>query len=997
MKFINLGSISKNLTLLVVLAVLPALAILLYTGMEQRHQSIENAQQNLLLITGTIANAQSDLTSSAKLILSTLSLLPEIRNLDIPLAQEVLGQVIEKNPDFQNITLTALDGTVLASGRYSSATNLSDRKHVREAIANKSFAVGEYIISRVGETVPAFAFACPVLDRDDNLVAVLTIALKLARLSRYHDEAVLPEKSFIAVTDHNGVRLFYFPAQKGTNPVGKPIKTEHWEVARKSGGPGFSIGKGSDGLRRVIAFEPVRLTPGSSPYLYVWAGIPEANILGPANAALYRNLVLMFFSAAFAAIIACFIGKNSLITPIKDLVNFTGQLASGKFGKREPLPETPGELGVLTRAFYDMADELERGQRALQENESRFRLIMDSIDAIVYVADMDSYEVLFINQYGKQFLGDITGQICWQTIQQGQDGPCPFCTNKYLLDAEGNPGEIHTWEFQNTITGSWFYIHDRAITWIDGRIVRLEIATDMTERKQFETRLAEETERLAVTLRSIGDGVITTDTEGQVTLINQVAETLTGWSSAEATGRPLSEVFHIINEVTGQPCESPVEKVLASGQIIGLANHTSLIAKNGQGRNIADSGAPIRDRDGKIIGVVLVFRDITDSLRTEQELIKAKKLESIGVLAGGIAHDFNNILAAILGNLDLSLLDANISDRTRRLLGEAVKASYRARDLTQQLLTFAKGGQPIKEAAALPDVIRDSADFILRGDKVACRYHFPDDLWLVDIDKGQISQVVQNIILNASNAMPSGGIVDVTCENVPPAAAREANLARQDKYVKMTIKDSGVGIPANVLDKIFDPYFTTKQQGNGLGLAITHSIISKHEGHISVRSTPGIGSTFTIYLPASAQVALPDQMSDEIRLHSAKKARILLMDDEEQVQDIMRAMLSELGHDVLIAADGTAAVRTYSEQRKNNTPIDLVIMDLTVPGGMGGKDAAKEVLAIDPQAKLVVSSGYSHDPVMANFRDHGFRSAITKPCQLGQLARIIEKVLAEER
>ena len=387
-----------------------------------------------------------------------------------------------------------------------------------------------------------------------------------------------------------------------------------------------------------------------------------------------------------------------------------------------------------------------------------------------------------------------------------------------------------------------------------------------------------------------------------------------------------------------------------------------------------------------------MFRDIREQLRTEQELIKVKKLESIGVLAGGIAHDFNNILVAILGNIDLSLRDSNLTDRTHKLLKEALKASHQARDLTQQLLTFAKGGEPIKEAASLVDVVKDSANFVLRGDNVTCRYFFPDDLWLVDIDKGQISQVVQNIILNASNAMPGGGIVEVSCENVSSAGSKNIALPRSGNHVKVSIKDCGVGIPANVLDKIFDPYFSTKQQGSGLGLAIAHSIISKHDGHISVKSTPGIGTTFMVFLPASAQSSAKVNKAEEADL-STKKSKILVMDDEELVRNFLHAMLCQMGHKVLLAKDGMEAVRIYKESIDSDTPIDLIIMDLTIPGGMGGKEAVQKILAIDPKAKVIVSSGYSNDPVMANFRDYGFYSAIAKPYRISELTKVISQLI----
>ncbi|MCK5194189.1 MAG: PAS domain S-box protein, partial [Desulfobulbaceae bacterium] len=340
-----------------------------------------------------------------------------------------------------------------------------------------------------------------------------------------------------------------------------------------------------------------------------------------------------------------------------------------------------------------------------------------------------------------------------------------------------------------------------------GKITHYQgIVEDITKRKQAEELLSEEKERLAVTLRSIGDGVITTDTAGNIVLMNKIAEKLTGWSQEEAFNRPLTEVFHIINEKTRKRCENPVEKVLSSGKIIGLANHTALIAKDGTERSIADSGAPIRDKESRIIGVVLVFRDVTLKNQMEEELLKVKKLESVSVLAGGIAHDFNNILAGILGNIELTLLDANLKPKTQKFLTEAKKASVRAKDLTQQLLTFAKGGEPVKETTSLSEIMRDSAEFVLHGSNVACQYHIPDDLWFVEIDKGQMSQVIQNLIINAKHAMPAGGIINITCKNILSSATESIFLPRKNNYIRVTISDSGIGIPENVIDKIFDPY-----------------------------------------------------------------------------------------------------------------------------------------------------------------------------------------------
>ncbi|MBU1565713.1 MAG: PAS domain S-box protein [Proteobacteria bacterium] len=533
---------------------------------------------------------------------------------------------------------------------------------------------------------------------------------------------------------------------------------------------------------------------------------------------------------------------------------------------------------------------------------------------------------------------------------------------------------------------------------LDGTVSGLVgISRDITERKEAENKLAEEKERLAVTLRSIGDGVITTDVQGNVVLLNKVAENLTGWIQSEACGRPLTEIFHTINEQTREKCENPVAKVISGGRIIGLANHTALIAKDGTERSIADSGAPISDLEGNIIGVVLVFRDVTQEIKTEKELLKIKKLESIGILAGGIAHDFNNILTAILGNINIALFDSDLGDDTREILSEAEKASIRAKNLALQLLTFAKGGNPVKETSSLKSVIQDAAGFALRGDKIVCRYDIPDNLWLVDIDKGQIGQVIQNVVLNASQAMPKGGAITVSCENLSSSEGTNGGyhfhptLLEQGKFVKICIQDNGIGIPANVIDRIFDPYFSTKQEGSGLGLSITHSIINNHDGYVSVESTPGAGTAFTFCLPASNQI-LEEKQEDEGVRTSSSQLKILVMDDEEMVRKVVKTMLMRLGHEVGLAEHGEEAIKMYRHGLETKQRFDLVLMDLTIPGGMGGKDAAREILSLDPDAKIIVSSGYSDDPIISKYDEFGFCAAIVKPYLLKELSKVVARI-----
>lgn len=386
-----------------------------------------------------------------------------------------------------------------------------------------------------------------------------------------------------------------------------------------------------------------------------------------------------------------------------------------------------------------------------------------------------------------------------------------------------------------------------------------------------------------------------------------------------------------------------------------------------------------------------------DAARIHQELLKTRNLESLGFLAGGIAHDFNNILAAILGNIDLCMVRTSPDDENYPLLEAVNKAISRATKLTQQLLTFARGGNPVMTVASISEVITASADFVLRGSKAACHYDFPSDLWSVEMDTGQMSQVIQNLVINAIQAMPEGGIIDIRCQNVSNNDGANKTLPATD-CVTVTIHDTGQGIPEALMNKIFDPYFTTKEAGSGLGLALCHSIIAKHGGKIISASKPGQGTSFMIALPAVKGEAKPvgGVTTEPIISMPKKTGRIMVMDDDEQIREMARKMLSLFGYEVLLASDGEEALTLYKKQQEARRPVDLVIMDLTIPGGMGGKEAITKLQQIDPSAKAIVASGYANDPIMAACHDYGFLAGIGKPFQLTELRNIIDKTLGHE-
>jgi PAS domain S-box-containing protein len=631
---------------------------------------------------------------------------------------------------------------------------------------------------------------------------------------------------------------------------------------------------------------------------------------------------------------------------------------------------------------------------SLADSERRYRSLFENMTEGVALheiirnaaGDAVDYRILDVNSAYERHveipIGNVKGQLA--TALYGVD-PAPYLDLYTGVAETGSPRSFETFFAP---LGKHFAIsvfspaHDRFAT----------VFEDITDRKRTEEKVAEERERLLVTIRSIGDGVITTDVGGAITLMNKVAEELTGWHLAESIGRPLAEVFNIINEFTRVQCVNPVDKVLATGGIIGLANHTALIRRDGSEISIADSGSPIRDRESRIIGVVLVFRDITDKIKSEQALLNAQRLESIGILAGGIAHDFNNLLGGIFGYIDIARerAEEGNAQQAADLLARSLAVFDRAKSLTRQLLTFSKGGMPIRKTQHLSKLVRDAVHFVLSGSRVTASITIPEDVWLCDFDENQMAQVIDNITLNACQAMPTGGKIEVSVANVQPGSA-PAHLPPL-QYVRIDIRDFGIGISPEHQTRIFDPFFSTKQQGSGLGLATSYSIVKKHDGYIEVASELGKGSTFSIFLPASGSQNLFPAYDSSGEPVFRGSGRVLIMDDEDFLLDVGTDMLQNLGFEVAKARHGEEAISMVEEAIRRNAPFIAAILDLTIPGGLGGQETVGRLLEIAPTLKVVASSGYADSPIMANPDRYGFCGRLVKPYRKNELSQVMRVV-----
>ncbi|MGB2878150.1 MAG: ATP-binding protein, partial [Dehalococcoidales bacterium] len=491
---------------------------------------------------------------------------------------------------------------------------------------------------------------------------------------------------------------------------------------------------------------------------------------------------------------------------------------------------------------------------------------------------------------------------------------------------------------------------------------------------------------------SVSEGITVTDLNGIIIEANAELARIHGLSSpSEMLGKSALDWIHPLEH---DRALANFKKTMLEDGASGVVQYR-LLKADGSDFPGELSTSVLKDASGTPVGFIATTRDITERRQLEEEQQRSARLESIGTLAGGIAHDFNNILTGILGNITLAKRHVEPKSKADDRLLEAEKASLRARDLTQQLLTFSRGGTPVKKIVSIAELIPDSAGFALRGSNVSGQFSLPDGLWQVEADEGQMHQVITNLVINACEAMPEGGVLNISAENMVIKKKGVLPLPRGN-YVAIAIEDHGVGISEGHLDRIFEPFFTTKQKGSGLGLATTYSIIRKHDGYITVESTPTIGTTFRIYLPASDKPA-PEKEEAVAETPLRGRGKILVMDDEEMIREMLNQMLPPAGYEVELTRDGAEALERYRQAKESGHPFDAVIIDLTVPGGMGGREAIKKLLEIDAGVKAIVSSGYATDPVMANYKEYGFTDIVTKPYSVGDVEKILRNIINEKR
>ena len=639
--------------------------------------------------------------------------------------------------------------------------------------------------------------------------------------------------------------------------------------------------------------------------------------------------------------------------------------------------------GLLWRSWKGHKSDAE----ALKESEIKYRNLVETAQELVWKCDVQG-RFTYLNPAWEKTHGYNIEEMLGRGFGEFQR-PEVFERDRQEFARELAGGSVKEYETTHIARdGRELTLLFNAVPEVNvrGEVIGTQgTAIDITERKQAEDALKKSEAFVNNILESIDDGLIVLDQEFRVISANDAYLRMAGKSEAEVIGNTCHELAHGRPEICiNRDEDCPVSKTFTTGKSY-ISNHKHF--HKGESIYTEIKSYPIRNSAGEITSVIEIITDITEKRKFEEELVKTQKLDSIGVLAGGIAHDFNNSLAGILGYL--SLLQIKAEPSLHRYIIEAEKGVEQARSLTNQLLTFAKGGVPVKKLMQLHPVVESAVKLALSGKNVKYEIGYDPDLKTVEADEGQIKQVIQNIVLNAAQSMPDGGKVTVGLHNVSFAA--DTLSLRAGNYLKITINDTGTGIPPQHLSRIFDPYFTTKKEGSGLGLATSFSIIKKHGGIIDVVSTVNQGTTFTIFLPTTSGTVEAVTFNADI---AYGKGKILVLEDEGGVADVTKEILVTLGYSPDIAATGEDALHKYSAALERGEPFAAVILDLTIRGGMGGKHTMQGLLVLNPAVIGIVASGYAQDPVMANFSEYGFKGRIMKPYSIYQLSRTLAEVIS---
>ena len=872
------------------------------------------------------------------------------------------------------------------------------RDYVKNTVATGRAQISAPFFSTQAHHHPIVMFTVPILDAHGNLKGILGGALDLLKdnfLGKLSDVKI-GEQGYLFLYSTDRTMIIH-PDRTRILRKDVPVGVNKLFDLAINGFEGTGDTVNSRGLHAVSSFKHLKAASW-----ILGANFLESEVYAPVNRAKWYLLATLAVTLLVSYGIVWWV-MGRLSAP---LLRFTDHVRGFNAGSKELKPVricSGDEIDTLGQAFNEMLADLDRQNNAIQEQKDFTEKILLNSAVPTFVLDADHRVVIWnkacekltgikadailgstdtwkgFYQVARPVLADIIldANIKNRTIDYVSFKKSPLTPDG--LQAEG-------WSQNSTGPRRYLFIDAVPVRGAQGKIVAaIQTVQDITERKQMEAALSESEERYRRLVEHFPEAIFV-HTMGRFTFMNAAAAKLLGAERPEDLyGRTALDFVHPeYREIVRARIENAwafgenplIEELLV--RLDGSIVPVEMVSVNFNSRGESS--------------VLAIARDISDRKRMQEELIKAHKLESLGILAGGIAHDFNNILTGILGNLSLANTRLDPSHAVAGYLLDCEKAAVRASKLTQQLLTFARGGEPVKKLIDAAQLIRETASFVLRGSNVKAAIDFAEGLWCIEADSGQINQALHNVMINAIQAMPGGGEMVIAALN-ETFDADNAYLLSAGDYLRIAIEDQGCGIPAEYLGRIFDPYFTTKAEGTGLGLASVYSIIKRHGGAVEASSTAGVGSCVVLYLPA-VPCGNPEVETDSTVPDLTGIGRILIMDDEDLIREIATEILQFAGYQVESCTNGSEAVELYRAAWEQGTPYAAVILDLTIPGAMGGKEAAGLLLETNPTALLIVSSGYSNDPVVADYRRYGFSGSVAKPfdvrgliTELGRLVR----------